>query len=583
MRGDAQGAPWGDVIVTSIAAVGWAVAGMAGVAASALRLLDMDAVAPLGPPTAAVVALSAGGSVTSSAEVSALGARGGTSELVAGVLPLGVGLVGALLLSAVFLRGLRGAGAFVAGRELAARTGGVVVLFAAAAGGLARVGRDTAVVDGAWPVPGHPAAPGGGEPGGIRVPGLGEIGGLWPDGIADVVAPKVTVAFAVDLDRSVAGAALWALAVLVVALVAAPGAPLPPGRGWDAVRRVVRPAVSAMVVVLLVVAASGYAVAGYAAVGAERPGRVLGAALLGAPNGAWAGLSLGLFVPWEGRASGALAGLVPDPLGALLRASAHEPVTLEGLAALDGRVWPGAVALGAVMLGGGVLAAARTPRAGLGAVAFAGRCAVRSAAVWAVALPLLGRPAEVSADASVSVLRHEVFDAELLLRGDAWRAGLLGLVWGAAYGAAGALTAYATHLAGRWTALPGVVVGDDWYGEGAAHGSGAADAAGPRPTAGDATGPDGGNSGDGGDSGAGAESGARVGRSAGADGGPGPYRPSESYRPPNPDTNPYLRPPDGGAGAGIHEAPTVSRPVRPPELPPEGPPPPGRPGEGRQR
>ncbi|NUS22959.1 MAG: hypothetical protein HOV92_01840, partial [Streptomyces sp.] len=65
--------PWGDILLTAIVAVSWALIGMAGVAALALHLLGADATASLGPMTAAVVALGAGGSVTPSGDVSAFG------------------------------------------------------------------------------------------------------------------------------------------------------------------------------------------------------------------------------------------------------------------------------------------------------------------------------------------------------------------------------------------------------------------------------------------------------------------------------------------------------------------------------
>jgi hypothetical protein len=71
---------------------------------------------------------------------------------------------------------------------------------------------------------------------------------------------------------------------------------------------------------------------------------------------------LGLFVPWDGKATGELAKVLPDPPDELLRVSADEPVTVGRLAGLDGRVWLLAVAAAVMMLYAGVLAATRTPR-----------------------------------------------------------------------------------------------------------------------------------------------------------------------------------------------------------------------------
>ncbi len=75
-----------------------------------------------------------------------------------------------------------------------------------------------------------------------------------------------------------------------------------------------RPAASALVTVLLVaVVAAGLAAAAYAAIGDDHPKRIAGAALLGAPNGVWLGIPLGLFVPWDGEATGELSKLLPTP------------------------------------------------------------------------------------------------------------------------------------------------------------------------------------------------------------------------------------------------------------------------------
>ncbi|CAM5710707.1 streptophobe family protein [Streptomyces hirsutus] len=124
--------------------------------------------------------------------------------------------------------------------------------------------------------------------------------------------------------------------------------------------------------------------------------------MLGAPNRAWLGLPIGLFVPWDGRATGVLLGVLPHPVDDLLRGGSGWPVTLARLAELDGRVWLLGVAAAVMMLLAGVLVAVRTPlgatagpgepgggvpgargiggagavREG-GAAGFAGRCALR--------------------------------------------------------------------------------------------------------------------------------------------------------------------------------------------------------------
>ncbi|MFI9264386.1 streptophobe family protein [Streptomyces werraensis] len=546
------GVPWADVVMSAVAAVSWALIGMAATAALGLHLLGADAAGPSAPATAAVVALAVGGSVTPAGDVSAFGLSGAEADTAVDVMPLGVGLVGALLLSLIFLRSLRAAGVVVSGRELAARAGAVVALAVATAGGLAWAGHDVITVDvAALGVDGLPGSDGGG---GLDVPGLGDIKELLPDRVGDLVDAEVTVRFTVGTAPTLLAGLGWSAGVLLVALLASRRTPLPPG--WDALHRVVRPVVSSVVAVLLGAVAAGIAAAGYAAVGDDHPRRIAGAALLGTPNGVWLGVPVGLFVPWDAQGNGPLLGALPHPLDDLLRTGKEEPVTLGALAELDGRVWLLGVGAATAMLLTGVLTGVRTPVGSPpGAGGFAVRCAVRLGAATAVALPVLVRLTEVSAGASLSVLGYDAFDAGLDLRGRLGAAALLGAVWGAGAGAAGALLVWACGVAGTRVAV--LARG----GEGLPT---------PAPS--------------------------------------GPYRPGTPYRPPDPGTNPYLRlpgaraergapqdavpgrgaPGDRGAGADdVAAAPTVAGPAPPPRpsrpdrrrlwpdgVPPPPPPPP---------
>ncbi|MEV1069304.1 streptophobe family protein [Streptomyces sp. NPDC050263] len=649
---------------------------MAGTAALGLHLLGADSVGSLGPMTAAAVALGAGGSVTPSGDVSAFGLTGAEANTAIEITPLGVSLVGALLLSWLFLRSLRGAGVVIAPAELVARVGAVVALFVAMLGGLAWAGHDVITLDGGSL--GLDDLPGGGSGGGggLEIPGLGDvgdIGGLLPDRLGDLVDAKAAVGFTVDTVPTLLGGIGWSLGILLIALLASRRTPLP--RGWEAVHRVVGPAVSAVVTVLLVAVAAGFAAAAYAAIGDDHPKRIAGAALLGAPNGVWLGIPIGLFVPWDGQATGALKNLLPDPLDDLLGAGTEQPVTLSRLAELDERVWLLGVAAALMMLLAGVLTAVRTPvgapagatgsagaagpsgvdeaegsawpgrdpgradvrtgrgpgggygrgtgegqaqdpgdaygqghgqrpgerhgrgpgdeygrgpgqgqargtgaahgqapgqghgqqpgerhgrgpgdrygqgpgeehargtgeaygrrsdeayvqgtgegyrhRPGEGAsgaegaggrgasvAGFAGRCAVRLGIATALALPLIAWLTEVSVDASLSVLGFDAFGAGIELRGQLGMALLLGALWGAGAGAAGALLACATGAAGQRAASSA---------RGDAGGTAVDDSGEGRLSFGDS----------------GEQS--------------GPYAPSASYRPPNPATNPYLRLPE---------------------------------------
>ncbi|MGH4027308.1 streptophobe family protein [Actinomycetota bacterium Odt1-20B] len=576
-RGGRKSVRWGDVLLSAVASVSWAFVGMAGTAALGLHLLGADAAGSLGPMTAAAIALGVGGSVTPSGDVSAFGLKGAEAHTAIDVMPLGVGLAGAVLLAFFFLRSLRGAGVVITPGELVARAGAVIALFVALLGGLAWAGHDIITIDGEKLGLDKGIDKGLDElPGGIgdKLPGgIGDIGGLLPDRIGDLVKAKAAVGFTVDTGATLLAGAVFAAGVILIALLASRRTPLP--YALDGLHRVVRPAASALVTVLLVAVLAGLAAAAYAAIGDAHPKRIAGAALLGAPNGVWLGVPLGLFVPWDGTASGQLTQVLPDPVDDLLAGKTDEPLTLGRLAELDGRVWLLGVAAALMILFAGVLTAVRTPVPGRGpgtsgreggALGFAGRCALRLGAVTALALPLLVWLTGVSADASLSVLGFDAVGAGLELHGHSAMALVLGAAWGAGAGAAGALLAWATGAAGGGVA-PAAVAG----------GSEVAEAEGAREPA-DVRGS------------AGLRGDARAGRQA------GPYEPGEpSYRPPNPDTNPYLRPQgaqppqrdesarppsrrDESSGAppdDVAGAPTMVGPIAPPPRP--KPPPRNRP------
>jgi hypothetical protein len=315
------------------------------------------------------------------------------------------------------------AGVVVTPAELLARAGTVTALFVALLGGLAWAGHDVVTIDGGSLRLDRLPGTGGGGP---SIPGLGDVSGLLPNRIGDLVHAKAAVGFTVDTSATLLGGALWCAGVLLIALLASRRAPLPPG--WSVVHRAVRPAVSALVTVLLVAVAAGLAAAAYAATGDDHPGRIAGAALLGAPNGVWLGLPLGLLVPWDGHATGVLGRSLPHPLDRLLSAHTDQRVTLGRLADLDGRVWLLALAAALAMLLAGVLTAVRTPvvRQADSALALAARCGLRLGITTALALPLLAWLTSVSLTASLSVLGLDAFGAGLDLHGHLGLALLLG-------------------------------------------------------------------------------------------------------------------------------------------------------------
>ncbi len=256
-------------------------------------------------------------------------------------------------------------------------------------------------------------------------------------------------------------------------------------------------------------------------------------------------------MPWDGRATGTLTGVLPAPLDDLLGSGTEEPVTLGRLAELDGRVWLLGVAAALLMLLAGVLTAVRTP-VGPGdarPLVFAGRCALRLGIATAVTLPLSARLTEVSVGASLSVLGIDAFGAGIGLHGHLGAALLLGAVWGAGAGAAGALAACASGAAGaRATDL---ARGAGAVTEGIGAGSGAVT------------------------EGIGAGSGAvteGIGAGSGASAGPasGPYLPGAPHRPPDPGVHPCPRSWKAWEGAARPESGTAPGTGEPEDARPAG-------------
>ncbi|MFG2883008.1 streptophobe family protein [Streptomyces sp. NPDC048297] len=182
---------------------------------------------------------------------------------------------------------------------------------------------------------------------------------------------------------------------------------------------------------------------------------------------------------------------------------------------------------------------------------------MRLGGATAFALPFLAWLTDVSVNASLSVLGFDAFGAGIELHGRLGAALLLGAVWGATAGAAGALLARATGAAGSRAVGPG---------RGAVAMTVAATVAATVAVAATVT-------------------------SAVREGEGGPYVPRQPYRPPNPDTNPYLRVPGvqepedarpqsaahdndrddaGDTGDDVYGAPTIARPLDDPEPSPRG-------------
>jgi hypothetical protein len=534
---DARRTPWAGVLLAGAASVGWAMVAMAVTAALGLHLVGADTAGSLGPLTAAVVAMAVGGKVRPTGDVGAFGISGPQAQAGLGIAPLGVSVVGAVLLAWVFLRFLRGAGAVVRPAELVARVVTTAVLFTAVLGGLAWAGQDKIAVDGGSIGPPRGATDG--PP--VELPGIGRISGGLADGLRGLIESRTSVRFHVDTGRTLLGGAVWVLAVLLIALLTSRRTPLP--AGWRWVHRAVRPAASAVALVMLVAVLAGLAAASYAALTGDEPGRIMGSALLGAPNGVWLAVPLGLFVPWQGTASGPLATLLPGPVDRLLAGGGGATITPARLAELDGRVWLLPVATALLMLLAGVLTATRTPR-GAARPGYVAGCALRLAVVTALALTLLVELTAVKVNANLSVFGFDAVGAGVDLHGSMPLALLLGAAWGAGAGCAGALLALTTGVAGARVAP---------LAQPAAVAVAVTDLP-ARPEPGSAR------------------------TYPGLAYRPGPYLPSPVHRPAGADPNPYITPADSGVPtlAGPPPPPPRRRPgsASPERKWPEPPPPP---------
>ncbi|MFK4148801.1 streptophobe family protein [Streptomyces sp. NPDC004065] len=355
---------------------------------------------------AATVATAVGGSVQLSGNAGAL------AETHAGitVTPLSVTLTGALVVAAGFLRPLRHRA--VAGvRELAGWAARIAALWLLALIGLALGARQTFAVD-------------------LGEGVLGAIGSLFG------AAPRV--GFTTQLPLTVLFGLLWLAGVLVLALLVAPGAPLPARlvRFWAPVR----PAAYAMVALLLACVAVGLVAALVAAATRGHPAETFALILLGLPNLAWLGLTIGMGATWDGRVAGPFGLPMPRLLDEVLRTPEVSTLNLGTLAGHDGRAWWLLVADAVLLPAAAFLMAARSPDRAHGPV-HAVRMAV-ALALTVLMICLLGR---VSAHYGLSLLGigdlGGGLSGEVLLTPRLWSALGLAVLWGLVTGFLGSLAA----------------------------------------------------------------------------------------------------------------------------------------------
>ncbi|RKT03190.1 hypothetical protein BX286_1114 [Streptomyces sp. 3211.6] len=392
----------GFAVMTAVAAAGLACAGAADLPGGAFPHV-----------VAAVVVMAAGGEVGVTGGAGALG--GADASL--SVLPLSVSLAGALTTGYLFLRPLRHR-AVARPRELLARGALPAVLWLVLLTLFALFANHTfRLLNGDSPLE-----------------DLGELLDSTP-----------TVGFRADLPATLGFGLLWILGLLLIALLVSRRAPLP--AGLLRFHTAVRPAAFATAVLLVGYVALALVIGLVVAATQGHVTRTFAVLLLGLPNLAWLGLTLGFGGAWQGRAEGPFGLPVPQLLDRVLRGPDLSTLDVSSLARHDGRAWWLVAVAALTLLGAGVLAAVRSP-AGVRAWQHALHLGV-ALALATLTVCLLGR---IQAQFGLSLLGigdDSGLGGRIELAPSLWRTTGLGLLWGAVAGFLGALLARPLHHPGR--------------------------------------------------------------------------------------------------------------------------------------
>ncbi len=363
---------------------------------------------------AAVAVMAVGGTVELSGDAGLIaGAQAGLT-----VLPLSVTLAGALVVAAGFLRPLRHRA--VAGtRELAGWAARLAVLWAIALVALGLYARHTFAIS------------------------LGE--GTVSD-IGDLLDASPKVGFTTDIPLTVVIGLLWLAGLLFLALLVSRRAPLPPR--LLRFQEPVRPAAFAMVVLLLAYVAVGLVAGLVVAAVKGHTAETFAVLLLGLPNLAWLGLTLGLGASWEGKVQGPFGLPMPQVLDQVLRTKNGSTLNLSSLSDHDGRVWWLVVVAAVLLLACAFLMAVRSP-ARMRAWQHALHMAV-GLVLTVLTVCLLGR---VQAHYGLSLLGIGDLDgglgAEVSLTPHLWSALGIAALWGLVTGFIGGLLARPVHRRGE--------------------------------------------------------------------------------------------------------------------------------------
>ncbi|MFE6223124.1 streptophobe family protein [Streptomyces sp. NPDC057854] len=375
-----------------------------------------------GAVLAAVVVMAAGGQVEITGSAGAF--AGTQGELTA--MPLTVTLVGAIVTGAVFLRPLRHHAVTGAG-DLAARAAAVVVLWLAALTGLSAAARHD------FPL----------------TLGTGDAQDPLADLFGEVLdATDPTVGFRTLLGPTLGHGLLWILGVLLAALLVSRRSALP--ARLLRYQETVRPAASAMLLLLLAYVAVALVIGLVVAATRGHPAETLAVVLLGLPNVAWLALGVGLGGSWQGTVDGPFGLPMPQLLDAVLRGgdgTGLSTVDLPALAAEDGRAWWLLPVAAVLVLAAGFTAAVRSP-ARVRPLRHALHLGVALGLTLLAVVPLT----LVEARFGLSILGIgdlAALGGEVVLRPDVWRTAGLGLLWGLVAGFLGGLLATRTRHHGE--------------------------------------------------------------------------------------------------------------------------------------
>ncbi|WP_460062552.1 streptophobe family protein [Streptomyces sp. YKOK-I1] len=473
--------PWRNALEGAAAAL-CALVAMAVVCALALLLLDAGSLGSVWSLTMALTSMAVGGSVTAGSDASGdTGSMGGLASLFGGggglspsmsgaadVVPLGVTLVGSVVLWFAFSRRLRqGERRSLTSGELAVRAAGAATAACSTLLIVAGLAKGSATM----PESATSGMGGMGDAGSAQGFGGGGLGELLGGGSGT----EPTVAYHVGVGSTGFGGVLWVAVVLGLGLLVSRRARLPLGGALDGLRTgwgrsastVVRTVVVLAAVPLVVLTAAG-------AVAGGRVGTAAGAALLLAPNAVAVFLTLGVGSSWTAAVHPARSDSGGNPLAALLGGMGQNPGTTGGALQTDRTehlgslsvggwpLWPVALAVTGLVLVGCAYRTARVTHPAhrvplhpyRGPLAGHIGLAQRFGIVTALLLGVTAWLVSASGHFGISMFGSEMGGTRAELTGSVLRTILFGLLLGALAGFGGSLLAAARGRSGRTGATP---------------------------------------------------------------------------------------------------------------------------------